>query len=102
MLQPLLGRWDKEGEEGEGGEMRMEQGPELRPCNDPGVKLRMRMNVCMEIEGNGEGVSPEKNWVIRLCKSVRARWAQRLQWVERYMSGVCCCVNVVNCVMNVL
>lgn len=60
MLQPLLGQWDREGEVGEGEEMKMEQGRGLRLCCGPGVKLRMSLRVCMESEGNEEDVSPER------------------------------------------
>lgn len=60
MLQPLLGRRDREGEVGEGEVMRMEQGRGLRPCRGQGAELRMSLSVCMESGGNEEDEIPER------------------------------------------
>lgn len=62
MLQPLLGRWDREGEAGEGEGMKMEQGHRLTLCHGPGVQLGMGLSVCMESGGNGGDVIPEGEW----------------------------------------
>lgn len=74
MLQPLLGRWDREEEEGgegeEGGGMKMGQGHGLRLYHGLGVELPMGLSVCTESGGNGGDASLEGEWVTRLCWSV--------------------------------
>lgn len=62
MLQPLLGRWDREGGVGEGGGMKMEQGHGLTLCHGLGVQPRMGVSVCMGSGGNGGDVIPEGGW----------------------------------------
>ncbi len=59
MLQPLPGWWDREGEVGEGGAMKMEQGRGLKLCHGPGVEVFLGLSVCMVSEGNVGGVSLE-------------------------------------------
>lgn len=70
MLQPLLGQWDREGVVGEGEEMNLVQGRELRPCHGPGAESRTGSSVCTESVGNGEDESPGKKWAMGSCKSV--------------------------------
>lgn len=77
-LQPLPGRWDREGvaEDEEG--KKTGQGLGLRLCHGSVVGLEMGLSICMESEGNGGDGSPVGERVERLSQTAQAGWVLRL------------------------